>query len=337
MVIICYVDDGGISSICKDNVDKLLSRLQKRGFELTRDGSFSEYLGVKVTKDDKAGTITMTQQGLIQKILNATGMTHCHPNWTPATQLALGTDPDGPPMQDPWSYSSVIGMLLYLATNSRPDIAFAVSQVARFGSSPRQTHATAVKTIVRYIYRTIDKGIVMRPTGTPQVDCYVDADFAGLYKRETDDNVNSARSRTGYMIMLGNCPLVWKSQLQSEITLSTLEAEYSVLSSSMRMVLTIKRLLVDICEVITLPRQIHTSFRCRVFEDNKGALALATTHRITSRTKYFLVKWHWFWCHVKNGLVEVIKVDTTDQIADYLTKGLPRETFEKLRKLAQGW
>ena len=95
MIIICYVDDGGIASVCKSNVDNLLRKLQERGFELTRDGSFSEYLGVKVTKNDEAGTITMTQQGLIQKILNATGMTDCHPNWTPAAQLALGTDPDG--------------------------------------------------------------------------------------------------------------------------------------------------------------------------------------------------------------------------------------------------
>jgi hypothetical protein len=46
-------------------------------------------------------------------------------NWTPAAQAALGIDPDGPPMAETWSYRSIVGMLLYLSTNTRPDIATA--------------------------------------------------------------------------------------------------------------------------------------------------------------------------------------------------------------------
>jgi hypothetical protein len=57
---------------------------------------------------------------------------------------------------------------------------------------------------------------------------YVDVDFAGLYKKEPDKDRNSARSRTGYILILGGFPLVWKSHLQTEISLSMLEAEYSV-------------------------------------------------------------------------------------------------------------
>jgi hypothetical protein len=48
-------------------------------------------------------------------------------------------------------------MLLYLATNTRPDIAFAVSQVARFSNDPKACHATAVKTIVRYLQKTRER------------------------------------------------------------------------------------------------------------------------------------------------------------------------------------
>ena len=73
----------------------------------------------------------MTQPGLIKKVVQATGMTLCTPNKTPTSQAALGSDPEGPPIKENWKYSPVVGMLLYLSTNTQPDIAFAVSQVSQ--------------------------------------------------------------------------------------------------------------------------------------------------------------------------------------------------------------
>ena len=67
---------------------------------------------------------------------------------------SLGSDPDGKEMTDPWNYRSVIGMLLYLSGKTRPDIQFAVSQVARFSHSPKQSHANAVKQIIQYLKGT---------------------------------------------------------------------------------------------------------------------------------------------------------------------------------------
>ena len=68
-------------------------------------------------------------------------------------------------------------MLLYLSMNTRPDIAFAVSQVAQFNSNPKQSHASAVKMIIRYLSGTSDKGIIFTPTTDFKVDCHVDADL----------------------------------------------------------------------------------------------------------------------------------------------------------------
>jgi hypothetical protein len=169
------------------------------------------------------------------------------------------------------------------------------------------------------------------------LDCYVDADFAGLYGRDPDREPSSAKSRTGYLITLGNAPVIWKSQLQTEISLSTLESEYSALSTSMRALLPLRALLVEVVGSLHLPNHIRASISSRVFEDNNGALLLANAQRLTNRTKYFLVKWHFFWSYVKTGAVQVVKIDTKEQKADYLTKGLSREVFERIRKLAQGW
>jgi hypothetical protein len=95
--------------------------------------------------------------------------------------------------------------------------------------------------------------------------------------------------------------------------------------------------LIEVATVLELPAPMVASTQSRVFEDNNGALLLATNQRVTARTKYFLVKWHFFWGHVKSGAIKVLKICTTLQRADFLTKGLPRNLFEKIRKLVQGW
>ena len=339
--IILYCDDTGIAAKNEKIVNDLIQRLRDQGFELTQEGTFSEFLGIKYEEDKSSGTIHLTQKGLIDKIINATGMEDCNPNWTPATKAALAMDPEGEPMNEHWSYPSIVGMLLYLSTNTRPDISFAVSQVARFTHAPKKSHASAIKTIVRYSKRTADKGTIVKISNKLDLDCYVDADFAGLFNRDPHHESSSAKSRTGYLINLGGCPLIWKSQLQSSVALSTGEAEYSALSQSMRSLLPIREQLIEFNGIVDVPSSLLQSsdiiVHTTVHEDNNNALMLATSQRITSRTKYYATKWHFFWEKVKRGIVKVVKVPSDEQCADYFTKGLVRDLFEKCRKHVQGW
>ena len=131
-------------------------------------------------------------------------------------------------------------MLLYLSVNTRPDIAFGVSQVAQFTSNPKQSHAPAVKMVIRYLSATSDQGIIFTPTTVFKVDFHMDADFAGLHGREPQDLSASACSHTGYIMFFCSCPLIWKSQLQTETALSTVHAEYVALSSAIRKLITIQ-------------------------------------------------------------------------------------------------
>ena len=70
------------------------------------------------------------------------------------------------------------------------------------------------------------------------VDCYADADFAGLWGHEDPQDPIYARSRTGFVEKFANCPLLWISKLQTEISLSTLHYEYVALSNSVRALFT---------------------------------------------------------------------------------------------------
>ena len=335
-IVVLYVDDAGIAAAEESTIDKIVSDIREKGFELTKEGSFSEFLGIKITKLEN-GALELTQKGLIDKILEATGMTDCRPNWLPASSTALGPDPDGEPMNEDWSYPSIVGMLLYLSSNTRPDIQYAVSQVCRYSATPKQSHATAVKMIVRYLKRTCDKGTIINPRSDLNLDLYVDADFAGLYGAVEDSNPDSVKSRSGYTIMLAGCHLLSKSVLQTSIACSTLEAEYSALSFALKTLLPVKRLLREIVKALDLEASsMDTSIRARVFEDNQGAYYLATKQRLTNRTKYFLVGFHWFWSFYPEEF-DIIKCASRDQLADYFTKGLTRELFENNRRGVQGW
>ena len=337
IMVVQYVDDCGIAAPNQERIDQFVADLKGLNFELTQEGSFEEFLGIKFEKRAD-GKTECTQQGLIKKTLEAAGVLDCNPNSVPAIQATLGADKDGPPMTDSWNCRGICGMLLHLSTNARPDIAFAVSQVCRFGNDPKKSHATAVKTILRHLKQTSNKGIIDDPANSElNLKLCVDADFCGLFGREDPRDPNSVRSRTGHIVSLCGWPIMWKSQLQSHLSQSTLEAEYSSLSSAPRVFLPLKDLVKEVMHKINCPKLSKARLHATAFEDNQSAYFLAKNQKITSRTKCSLAKWHWFWDAHNQGQFEIAKCPANKQLADYLTKPLSKVLFETNRKGVQGW
>ena len=189
---------------------------------------------------------------------------------------------------------------MYLASNTRPDIQFAVHQCVRFTHNPRESHGEAVKRICRYLAGTREKGTTFSPAKESTLDYYVNADFAGLWSFEEDQNPVCVKSRTGYVLMLGGCPLIFKSKLQTEIALSTFEAEYIALSQSMRESLPRRNLLQEVGKILKLDFVKHGLMQSTVFEDNNGALGLATSPKLTSQAKHIVVKYYFFRSHISD-------------------------------------
>ena len=77
--------------------------------------------------------------------------------------------------------------------------------------------------------------------------------------------------------------------------------------------------------------------KCKVFEDNNGAIELAKAPKIRPRTKHIALKYHHFREHVRKGLIEINPIDTLEQVADIFTKALPFPIFNYLRKNMMGW
>ena len=142
-----------------------------------------------------------------------------------------------------WNYRAAIGMLTYLTGSVRPDIAMAVHQCARFSVNPKRSHEQAVMRIGRYLLSTQDKGMVYKPDPAKGLEVYVDADFAGGWDPEHADDTDTVYSRTGFVITYSGCPILWTSKLQTEIALSTAEAEYIAISQAMRETIPLMNLL----------------------------------------------------------------------------------------------
>jgi hypothetical protein len=176
------------------------------------------------------------------------------------------------------------------------------------------------------------RGLILHPSNELKIDCYPDADFAGLWTRDKVDDPHCVRSWTGYIICVSDCPVLWTSKLQSEITLSTMDAEYAALSSSCRDLFPLINITQEICSALLLTPPATAQMHIKIHEDNVGALILGQLEprRMTPRSKHYAVKYHWFCEHLAPQQIQLVKIATNDQLGNLFTKGLVKDYFAYL-------
>ena len=338
-VYILYTDDSLLMGPDQDELNRLIVTMEESGLKMTYEDGVNDFLGVNVEKKDD-GTIHLTQPHLIDSILHDLHLVDetTKTKDTPApTTVRLRQDQDGKPFDGHFHYRAAIGKLNFLEKSTRPDISFAVHQCARFCENPRAIHGKAVKHIARYLAATKKKGIILNPDETQSFQVFADADFAGNFNKLDHPNRDMARSRTGFAVIYAGCPILWQSKLQSEIALSTTEAEIISLSHALRTVIPLMSITREMKElgfpVLSTTPQVH----CKAFEDNSGAVELATVHKYRPRTRYLCTKLFHFKSFVERKEIEILPCATDDQTADIFTKSLSTTPFEKHRKKLQGW
>jgi hypothetical protein len=142
--------------------------------------------------------------------------------------------------------------------------------------------------------------------------------------------------------MLANCPFVWTSKLQTTIALSTQNAEYVTLSQSLRDLVPICEMLLDLAGTSNTGTDIPITTQSKAFEDNAAALQFAHTGKLMPQNKHIATKYHWFCSHIQSdsnpdGWLQIEKVDTNNQAADIFTKNLQHEKFIMACLLLCGW
>jgi transposase InsO family protein len=314
MIVALYVDDMFLfAPRGSDLLAKLKVRLQKK-FEMTDLGEVSEALGVEITRDRKARTLTITQRRHARNILERAGMTDCGPAATP---LAIGTQLCKPEegykatAADTLRYQTAMGELNYLAGWTRPDLAFAVSALSKYCSNPSPQHFSSLQHVYRYLRGTQEHGITYRGAGeyteSPTLSIYSDADFAAC----KDDR----RSVTGYSVQLCGAAVSWLSTRQSTTAQSTVEAEYMSSAEAVKEAIWWRAFLRGIGYRLNSPTVLYS--------DNQGSIALSKNPDSHRRTKHIDVRFHLLREHVEKGTVVVQYLSTKEMPADVLTKGLP--------------
>jgi hypothetical protein len=336
---VLYTDDSLLAGPDLNEVNKAIEDIRKAKLNITIEGDIQDFLGVNIERKPN-GEVHLTQPHLIDQILQDLKMDDAELKGksTPAAaSRLLSRHSKSDPFDESFNYRSVVGKLNYLEKGSRSDIAYITHQCARFSTCPKKEHAAAIRWLARYLKETRDKGTILRPQKGRGLEVHVDADFAGNWDPDEHEDRDTARSRHGYYISYAGCPILWKSQLQSEVALSSTESEYTGLSYALRDAIPIINLFEELKQMKMPIEDTQAKVHCKVFEDNSGALEIAKVAKFRPRTKHLNNRLHHFRSYVDNGIVSIHKIDTLDQPADILTKPLCQELLEKLRKIFMGW
>ncbi len=152
--------------------------------DLEQEDDAAGFLGVTLDCDGPSSLLEMKQTGLIKKFIEAFGLDdgRAKGKHTPAESQPLLKHADRERLHGGFSYSSIVGMLLYPSGHTQPDIDYAINCCARYMFCPKHSHELALKRIGRYLKQTSEHGMIMNPsTDICKIDAYPDADFAGMY------------------------------------------------------------------------------------------------------------------------------------------------------------
>lgn len=340
-IYMLYTDDSILAGPTDEELDQVVNQMKNVGLDLTVENAVDEFLGVKISKRPN-GEFELTQPQLIKNILQDLRLTNDNVSKKPTpacTSQILRRHTESDDFDKHFDYRSVVGKLNYLEKSTRPDISCAVHQCARFVSDPKMEHGKAIKHIGRYLASSAtSSGLIFKPDITKSLECFVDSDFSGnWHKDDAADDMDTARSRTGYIIRYAGCPLVWGSKLQTHIALSSTEAEYIAISTAMREVIPLMALMQEMSSEGFIPTFNGPDIHCNVFEDNSGAIEIASSTKYRPRTKHINTQYHHFRYYVDTGQIKLHYIPSKDQLADMLTKSLPLSDLQRLRKRVMGW
>jgi hypothetical protein len=284
-------DDSILAGPDKAEIDQIIKETQEAKLDTTIEGDLQDFLGANIERKAD-GTIHLTQPHLIDQILKDLRLEdeNVTTKAIPASSLKLlSRHTESEAFDASFDCRSVIGKCNYLEKSTRSDIAYITHQCARFSPDPKQEHGKALRWLGRYLLKaTRDKGTMLKPNGDKDMEVFVDADFSGNWDGAESHTRDTARSRHGHIIMHAGCPVSWKSQLQTEIALSsTTESEHTGPSCALRDAIQTMELLKEMKKLGFPIRSTVLKMHCEVFEDNSGALEeMATTHKHRPRTKH---------------------------------------------------
>eukprot|EP00392_Amoebophrya_sp_AT5.2_P009388 g9416.t1 len=317
--LLLYVDDlllfGNQGDIDREVAD-ILSKFECRRIQPNKDDKgilHRMYLGLHIHQDKKRGTIRVTQETLVQKILDEFEMANCNPTRTPAVDLR-GISPEEIEKEkhtakvNSKNCRKLVGMAMYLTAATRYDIAYAVKELGKYNDRNGPREYIAAGRLIRYLKGTKDFALVFRGQKSLTLDAVVqpahDDDAAMGFSDADWGNSEDRRSTSGILIYFGGDLIFWQSITQKSAGLSSTEAEYYAISERSREILYYRNLLSEISNTLQIPDV--KSFPAVIYEDNKSCIDLVHTPETTKKTKHIDIRYNFIKDLYQKGEIKVI-------------------------------
>jgi hypothetical protein len=235
IIFMVYIDDGFFLGPKNEQLRQAIRDIQNAGLNIEDQGHPADYVEVNIRKT-KNGSYEFSQRVLIDSIIQELGLTDNKSKPVPAkVATLLHAHRDKPAFNLNFNHPSVVGKLNYRAQTTRPDIMYAVHQIAKYSADPREPHGEAILYLVRYLKKSGELGIHFNPKPEKGFECYCDADFSGNWTSTIADvDPSTSKSCSGWVIFYAGCPIIWASKLQTQTALSTTEAEYIAMPMSLQ-------------------------------------------------------------------------------------------------------
>lgn len=314
VLLLCYVDDIQIASKRLTSVEFIKKAILSK-FPGKDTGESRYFLQMTITRNRQARTIHLKQQRHIEKLIDQ----HLEKDsWPISIPMITGVykDPAGPDVTDPEAiseYKSIVGALLHIANNTRPDISFAVSYLARSTQKPTGSSFARLRDVLLYLKGTVSYSLLLGGNECALYG-YCDSDWAGC--------PSTRRSTTGFVVKCGLGSVSWKSARQPTVSRSSSEAEYIAAGEIAK----------EVQYFCGLAPQMGLAPACvPIGLDNRAAKCLIEDPLSAARTKHIDVIYHHVREKVARGQMRFVPVPTADNTSDILTKPLPQQAFEKHR------
>ena len=312
-----HVDDMLFAHNDDAQMEDIMQQLHSQ-FGIKDLGAPEKLLGIRVHQDATMNAICLDQQVYVEELLCRFNMEQCSEMPTPhqpGVYLSEEMCPTTIPEQSLMAsipYAELVGGLNYLATRTRPDISYIVSQLCRFMRNPGLAHWKAARRVLRYLKATKSWGVCY--DNAQDIEAWTDSDWAG--------HPDQRRSVGGFVFQMCGGPLAWKSQRQKSTALSALEAEYMAQCLTARQAAWFHQLL---SEIVDRPGPITIN------GDNQGCQSVAANRRTDSKTKHIEVQYHYTRDKIEDKTITLKYRPTSEMLADYLTKPISTVKFKWCR------
>jgi hypothetical protein len=315
-----YVDDNlivGDSELCNQ-----VKGLMATDYKVRDYGEPEHFLGLDFSRSAD-GSIRLSQSTYIRAMAARFDLLQAPCPHTPLNTVQVMTArAEDEAAADGTLYRSIVGSLLYAATSTRPDISFAVKELSRFLMDPSAAHMYQAKHCVSYLLGTHDAAITYSSrSDLSTLIGYSDADWASSFDR---------KSTSGFVYFLAGGAVSWAAKQQKCVAHSSAESEYVALTAAGRECLWLRRLMTELSASNSDPAPTT------IYEDNQACALWCVNPIQHARQKHIDISHHAIREWVARGDIAVKYVSTRDQMADLLTKSLPRDVHRKMMYLILG-